>query len=65
MVKQKVSKVLIGSGYERGRLIWMNGTPEEIVERLRKSYKIYEQRPTKEVLSKVNGKKEEEPVAAE
>lgn len=47
------TKLLVGSGYERGKVIWMDGTPQEIVERLSNRFKVYTTRPTKEKTAKV------------
>ncbi len=64
------TKLLIGSGYQRGKIVWMDGTPQEIVERLSNRFKVYATRPLKTKTAKVaepkkvKAVKEPEPVAA-
>ena len=39
------SKLLVGSGYKRGKVIWMDGTVEEIVTKLQNRFRVYTERP--------------------
>lgn len=39
------SRLLIGSSHATGKVIWMDGTPEEIVEKLTNRFRVYTERP--------------------
>lgn len=49
------SKVIVGStvrNRDKFRRVWMDGTPQEIVEKLTNRFHVYTERPTKEKLKK-------------